>query len=176
MAQANRPSPVKLIMGTIFSDEGILIKAKVNLNRKFGPFDCESPIFSFDFTPYYEQEMGQNLKRQFFSFQKLINPQKLAAIKVYTNCLEKKFSLKSPPARRINLDPGYICASKLVLASCKDFSHRAYLGRGIYAEVTLHFRKGSFAPWPWTYPDYQTQDYLQLFNKIRAIYLSQLPR
>ena len=36
--------------------------------------------------------------------------------------------------RRVNLDAGYLCLAKLVLASTKDHAHRIYLRDGIYAE------------------------------------------
>ncbi len=180
MAELNRPSPVKLLIGAIFASEGILIKARVMLERKFGPLDYRSPIMPFDYTGYYSREMGMQLKRQFFSFKKLINPQDLAAIKVYTNRLEKRFSrrqdnLARKMVRRINLDPGYISRAKLVLATCKNYAHRIYLNKGIYAEVTLHFQDGTFVPRPWTYPDYRTQSYIREFNTIRRLYLKQLP-
>ena len=208
MAKGVRPSPVKLICGAIFASEGVLIKAEKELRRKFGPLDFTSPLMRFERTKYYEEEMGPNLKRKFFSFQRLISPQQLAAIKFYTNRLEKRFGLKkdnpsrsinpspvlpslrsglskdtetkskcridSERNRSINLDPGYISGSKLVLATCKNYSHRIYLDKGIYAEVTLHFQDATFKPWPWTYPDYKSEGYIQSFNKIREIYLKQL--
>ena len=187
MAEAKRPSQVKLIIGVIFTSEGILIEAKVRLEKKFGPVDFQSSLAPFNCTKYYEKAMGPNLKRQFLSFQRLINPRQLSAIKLYTNRLEKGLSQeksargrnskifldKAKPSRTINLDPGYISASKLVLATCKNYSHRIYLDKGIFAEVTLHFRSGTFTPWPWTYSDYKSKDYIQGFNMIREIYLKQ---
>lgn len=175
MAEAERPSLVKLVIGAIFDSEGILIEAQKKLVRRFGPLDFKSSTILFNFTEYYKEEMGDNLKRQFLSFRKLIMPEQLPRIKLYTNRLEKRLSRqKGRPSRRINLDPGYISASKLVLASCKNFSHRIYLDKGVYAEVTLHFKNKTFMPWPWTYPDYKTEDYIQNFNTIRKIYLRQL--
>ena len=176
MAEAQKPSPVKLLIGAITSGEGILIKAKVRLAKKFGPLDFQSPIMPFNWTKYYEKEMGPNLRRQFFSFQRLISPDELAKIKLYTNRLERRLSPCQPSPRTINLDPGYISAAKLVLATCKNYAHRIYLTKGVFAEVTLHFQDGSFVPCPWTYPDYKSKDYIQSFNAIRKIYLSQLPR
>jgi hypothetical protein len=64
--------------------------------------------------------------------------------------------------------------AKLVLASTKDHGHRVYLGQGIYAEVTLQYRGGRFQPWPWTYPDYASEEYCRLFGEIRALYHAQL--
>ena len=174
MAEAEKPSQVKLIIGAIFASEGILIEAKVRLEKKFGPVDFQSSFMPFNCTKYYEKAMGPALLRQFLSFQRLINPRQLSAIKLYTNRLEKGLSCtKDRPSRTINLDPGYISASKLVLATCKNYAHRIYLDKGIFAEVTLHFRSGTFTPWPWTYPDYKSKDYIQGFNMIRGMYLKQ---
>jgi hypothetical protein len=177
MAEAGRPSLVKLLAGAIFADEGILFQAEKNLRRRFGPIDFKSQAVPFNFTQYYAKEMGDNLWRCFFSFQRLILPGALADIKRYTNSLEKRLSrghkgrgISFGQRRRINLDPGYISLAKLVLASCKDYAHRIYLKKGVYAEVTLHFENGHFQAYPWTYPDYQSQSYLQSFNQIRSLY------
>lgn len=172
MTEVKTPLPVKLFMGAIFSGEGVLIEAKERLRKKFGCMDFQSPVMLFKCTEYYAKEMGANLKRQFFSFEKLINPQQLPEIKLYTNRMEKGFGCGQK--RSINLDPGYICGGKLVLATCKDYSHRIYLDKGVYAEVTLHFRDGTFNPWPWTYSDYKSKGYLKAFHKVREIYLKQL--
>ena len=69
--------------------------------------------------------------------------------------------------RTVNIDPGYITLSKLVLASTKDYSHRIYIGKGIYAETTLRFIHGSFKPIDTTYPDYRTQLAIDFFNRTR---------
>ena len=76
--------------------------------------------------------------------------------------------------RPVNLDPGYIEHAKVILASTKNFYHRIYLGSGIFAEVTMHFKNNTYQFFPWTYPDYQSKDYQDLFLKIRQIYRSQL--
>ena len=88
--------------------------------------------------------------------------------------LEEQFFFKDTKNRRINLDPGYVSASKMVLASTKDHAHRIYLGKGIFAEITLRYYQKTFQPWEWTYPDYRTQEYIDLFNQIRKIYMQQL--
>ena len=76
--------------------------------------------------------------------------------------------------RRINIDPGFLSLGKLILATTKDQCHRVYLGKGIFAEVTLFYKQKTFNPWPWTYPDYQSREYLEIFNSIRGIYQEQI--
>lgn len=172
MGEINKPLPVKLIVGFIFKEESILLKTQKVLVRRFGKIDFKSPILEFSYTDYYEKEMGARLKRQFISFAKLISPKNLASIKNTTNAIESRFSKNN--RRTINIDPGYLELSKLVLATTKDFAHRIYLNNGIYAEVTLSYRKNTFKELEWTYPDYRTTGYIEIFNKIREIYRKQI--
>ena len=131
-------------------------------------------MITFDHTDHYQKEMGVNLKRQFISFQRLAKPECLIKVKCFVTRLERKLSLGSTKSKRqINIDPGYISAGKLVLATNKNHQHRIYLGKGIYAEVTLCFTKGHLRPYRWTYQDYRTEEYIAIFNKIRNIYLTQ---
>ncbi|UCH12328.1 MAG: DUF4416 family protein [Candidatus Omnitrophota bacterium] len=174
MGQVRRSLPVKLITGIITGNENNFdITANV-LTKKFGAIDYKSPIYDFNLTNYYQKEMGPELKRQFLSFSKTIAPAKLAKIKLFTNKLEKRYSKNDK--RLINVDPGYVTASKLVLATTKDYSHRIYLDRGIFAEVTLYYKNGTFNPWGWTYPDYKTKGYIESFNHIREIYMLQMEK
>jgi len=161
---------VKLIIGFIYKDEAIFIKAKDKLRIRFGRIDFQSDTLDFNYTNYYEKEMGVGLKRKFISFSKLIPIQDLYHIKFYTNRLEEKFL--NSGARQVNIDPGYMDLAKLVLASTKDYAHRIYLRKGIFAEITLNYRNNSFAPNDWTYPDYRSQEYIGIFNKIRKLYAS----
>ncbi len=71
--------------------------------------------------------------------------------------------------RQINIDPGYVSLGKLVLATTKDQQHRIYLKKGIYAEITLRFVDKRFVPWDWTYRDYKSKQYMEVFNKIRSM-------
>lgn len=167
-----KPKFVKLIFGFIFKEEALLNSAETILNKHFGAIDFISPVFSFNYTRYYEKEFGMELSRLFVSFKKLINPEELSKIKVFSNKIEKKLS--NGNKRTINIDPGYIDLAKLILASTKDYSHRIYLGKGIFAETTLLFEGKSYKPWPWTYPDYASEEYISVFNKIRGIYAAQI--
>ncbi len=172
MGQIKKPQPVKLITGFIFKDEAVLKKAESFLSKQFGAIDFQSQILPFNYTDYYEKELGKNLKRQFISFKKLIRPEGLSRIKIITNNIERKLSFRG--ARRINIDPGYLNFSKLILASTKDYSHRISLGKGIYAELTLLYQNKAFGPLAWTYPDYRTPQYSAVFTRIREIYARQV--
>lgn len=174
MGQIESPLPVKLIYAILTATPDLLPAVYQRLSQRFGWIDFTSPLLSFDYTTYYEAEMGKDLKRQFVSFESLIAPDELASIKRFSNTVEREFAWDNAVSRPINLDAGYISPAKLILASTKDHAHRIYLQRGIYAEITLRFYRKTFRPWEWTYPDYRTPAYIEIFNHIRSIYMEQL--
>ena len=161
MAQAAEPPPVKLICGMISAKAELFDEAAEALAKAFGPVDLASEIMDFDFTHYYDEQMGSPLHRRFVAFAECVRPDALVEAKLATNAIEGEFAarLGGRPARPINLDVGYLEPSKLVLASMKNFSHRIYMGRGVYAEVTLLYRRGRWEPLAWTFPDYASGRY-----------------
>ena len=172
MGSLQKTLPVKLFL-SIFTRETHLFEIiQHKLISKFGPVDFSSEIIDFNHTQYYEKEFGINLKRNFISFRNLIKADNLWKIKIITNKLESKFSKENK--RRINLDPGYITQASLVLASTKNYSHRIYIKKGIYQEVSLIFKDKTFTPLPWTYPDYQTKECIDILIKMRDILNLQL--
>ncbi len=176
MAKKQSPEPVKLICPALARDDGWFERAEVELQDEFGPVDLTSETWDFDYTDYYTEEMGEGLKRRIYSFRKLIDPGELAAIKNLTNEKETRFADKSSGNRAVNLDPGYISHSKLVLASTKNYSHRIYIGEGIFAEITLEWHKNNFEPLKLTYPDYRTNAYRDFFALVRSVYASQVEK
>ena len=172
MGTAREPAPVKLIASLLTGDIDLLSAAKAALVHAFGPTDLESEILLFDHTDYYAAEFGPALQRQIVTFEQLIAPDDLPAVKRQTNELEQ--SLAREGQRRVNIDPGYVSLAKLVLATTKDHAHRLYLGQGIYGEVTLAYQQGRFRPWQWTYSDYASDRYCALFMEIRKRYKAQI--
>lgn len=172
MGVAGQPLPVKLVLAMLTSHSDLFGLASARLCNHFGSIDYISPILPFTHTAYYEPEFGTGLLRQFASYRTLMNPDELVEIKEFTNNLELDFAYGDK--RRINLDPGYLTLAKYVLATTKDQSHRIYLGKGIYAEVTCNYRKGQWQANPWTYPDYCSAGYLQILTDIRALMAVQL--
>ena len=168
---------VKLVTSVFSQDKNLIDSVVRMLVDKFGKIDFKTKLLDFNQTNYYEKEMGKTLLRRFVSFEGLIEPDSISDIKIYTNELEKSISpsWKIERKRDVNIDPGYLSLSKLVLVSTKDFYHRIYLNNDIYAEITLIFKKethskGGFQPFQWTYPDYESQEYRSIFNQIRKIY------
>jgi hypothetical protein len=175
MAAIRQFVPVKLFIGVLASHSKLIPDVERRLLDAFGAIDHRSPVIPFDFTDYYEPEMGEIIDRVFFSFERLIEADQLPEIKRQTNQLEQELApLLTSVKRPVNLDPGYIEQAKVILASTKNFYHRIYLGGGIFGEVTMHFKNNTFQFFPWTYPDYQSKDYQEFFLKLRHIYRSQL--
>jgi hypothetical protein len=168
-------SPVKLFLGVLASEAAHLSEVESRLSSEFGPIDLRSAEIPFTFTDYYRRETGDHIVRVFFSFERLIEGDRLPEIKLWTNTLEAEFASEHSDVQRpVNLDPGYIENAKVVLASTKNFYHRMYLGRGIFAEVTMHYRNNAWEFFPWTYPDYQSPEYQEFFVALRRRYREQL--
>ena len=169
MGAIHQPEPVKLFVGMLAARSEGFATAEEMLVARFGAEDFASPELPFAWTDYYKGEMGEGLLRKFVSFERLIVPDAIADIKHATNAMEDDLAKRFPggPKRPVNLDPGYLTLSKVVLATTKDYSHRLYLSAGIYAEVTLRFHKGRYDPWEWTYRDYRTDEYAAFFLDMR---------
>ncbi|MCD6404962.1 MAG: DUF4416 family protein [Planctomycetes bacterium] len=175
MAESNT-LPVQLVAGLIVNPAEGFERALSALEAAWGKVDMQSPVWPFDFTDYYRNEMGEGLLRQFVAFDNLQPLERLHQVKVESIEMEAHLGAASPAgvARPVNIDPGYICHSKLVLFSTKDFSHRIWVGGGIFAEVTLEWHKGGFVPLAYTFPDYRSEKYRTFFNEARNRYVRKL--
>ncbi len=164
------PHPPALLMLAAFSrHDAALAWARAKASAEFGPIAMESPPFSFDQTDYYRESMGEGLRKVFFAFEKPYSLDETAETKLATNRWEEEYAAEHRHAepRPLNLDPGYLTLGKLVLSSTKDFAHRIYLARGIYAEVTLFFRHGRWEHHEFTFADYRRADYQAFFTRCR---------
>jgi hypothetical protein len=175
MGQPTFHSPVLLLLAAFSRHEAALNWARRKASNAWGPIALESPQFEFAETRYYDATMGAGLKKVFLAFERPWDPAGLIEIKLETNRWEEEFAatttnrdVASAVTRPLNLDPGYLTLGKLVLASTKDFAHRVYLSRGIYAEVTLQFKHGRWEHHQYTFPDYRRVDYQQFFTDCRG--------
>jgi hypothetical protein len=165
--------PVKLFCGLLLSKESSFDKVLKLLEELNGTIDYVSPLLDFSvFSNYYEQEMGCDIRRYFVSFTNLINRIELPDIKNRAISTEKNHSVNDK--RMFNIDPGYLALGQVFLASTKDNFCRVYVRDGIYVEVTLRYIKNSYTPFPYTYRDYRSEEYLDFFNSVRKIYKEQL--
>jgi hypothetical protein len=175
MGKIQQALPVKLIVGILTSIPELLPETEKELTALFGAIDARSEIFPFDWTGYYDAEMGSPIYRRFLGFADLIEAPAVARAKIAANELEAAMAAKYPGVGRpVNLDPGYMEQSKIVLASTKNFFHRILISRGIYAEVTLHYQDKRWKSFPWTFPDYGSERYHPFFTALRENYRRQL--
>jgi len=172
MSKLLQPPPVLLFIAFIFEESSELDSCIKNLNEKYGELSFKSNKLEFSHSEYYKSEMGPNLNRIVIGFQNLIERDKLVGIKIFTNSLEEKFSIDG--RRTINIDPGYISGEHLILATGKGFYHRPYLGKGVYADLTLVYQKNKFRALEWTYPDYVSEDMIGFFYELRKKYTDKL--
>ncbi len=171
-----RPATPAMLMASILYRQGAYRDlALERLNALFGPVAVQGPEFAFDQTTYYEAEMGANLRRILVGFAPLVPRESLVECKLATNALEQELADGSG-RRRVNVDPGLLTVENLVLATGKNFGHRIYLGKGIYAELTLIYRQGGFSALPWTYPDYASRELQEVLLVMRQHLLAALRR
>jgi len=138
MGKPGQPKRVLFFIATLFKDEEIYYLTRRIIIECFGDTILESAKKYWDYSKYYSAELGEPIFRKFMFFKNLISEADISDIKLQTNQIEEKLSTNGK--RTINIDPGYIGLSKLVLATTKDYSHRIYLKDGIYGEVTLIFK------------------------------------
>ena len=168
MSRLKSPEPSKLVISLIVKNKSLVDKIAKILISTFGEIDIVSPWLTFDYTTYYEKEMGRPLFRRMLAFKKLTHQDILPEIKVKTDKLEQEFS--SNGKRKINIDPGYLLRERFVLATGKNFAHRIYIGQGVYADLTLIYKDGRYHKLAWTYPDYADEKILTFLYRLRKKY------
>lgn len=172
MSTIKSPAPVALLVAALYAPVWTDARVAELIFENFGQPLLPERAFDFTFSKYYEEEMGRNLRKAFYLLDRLIDPSELPEWKLHAMALEERYA--SGRKRTINLDPGYLDAPKLVLATAKNFAHRIYLGRGVYADVQLYVKNGKFQTNPWTYPDYQVSAHLQFFEQGRKLYMEKI--
>ena len=164
--------------------EDLLGRTEKLLEMEFGPVDLRDAVYDFDpMTDYYAGEFGRGLRKIIFSLEETIPAEKLVEVKIRTNEIEEELAREfapgeAKPPRVVNIDPGYLNHSKVVLATTKDHSHRLYMGRGIFEEVTLNYRRvpGEYQAHAWTFRDYQMPGRIAFFGRVRELYREGIKR
>lgn len=150
--------PAKFFFAISTGDQGLSSAAHEELSHRFGALDPPGKPYNFSlYSRYYDEELGAPVWKHLIGLEELRQPTDLVPIKRTTESIESGFRLEKGGrlCRRVNIDPGYVNGWQVVLASVKNYAHRIYLGQGVFAEITLVYRKSSFHSLPWTYPDYQ---------------------
>jgi hypothetical protein len=168
MGTTNKPQQVRLFASILFRGNEDLLKTLDMLSAKIGAIEEKTPVAPFLHTNYYKKEMGGDLMRTFFLFGAPIERESLPEIKIITNAIEQSFA--SEGKRTVNIDPGYVALEHVILATTKGYAHRVHIKNGIYADLTLMYRNGTYRPLEWTYPDYAEADTISLFLQWREHY------
>jgi hypothetical protein len=168
---AASPQRSLLVLSVLGRSAAHVGQAIEQLEQQLGELLYISAELPFDWTDYYEGELGQQPVRRFVALRELVEPSRLPEIKRATDRLEVALS-RPGEGRGINLDPGILNAHQLVLASTKPRRHRIYLREGIYADLMLLFDGDSCSSLPWTYADYADEDQGRLLLQLRELYLS----
>jgi len=176
MATTVEPKPAKYFVAFLLADLTLLAAVEVEIAAALGAIDGRSAIAEWQESRFYAAEMGTKLWRGFWAVHPLRGAEQLAAAKCRSQGIEDGFRDPVSRGRRVNLDPGYLDALKVVLASTKNANQRVYLNSGIYAEATLFYHHGRFHGLSYTYPDYLTPLALEFFQATRAVYVEQLRR
>ncbi|MCG8572520.1 MAG: DUF4416 family protein [Spirochaetes bacterium] len=173
MSRLKEPPKVKLVIAFFTPFEQLLNEVIDKLINHWGELDYVSSHFPFTETSYYQKEMGTGLILQIVSFKNLIHRNGLPEVKNITCQLESIWQKEQN--RQVNIDPGLLTLENFILATGKGYSHRIYLDKGVYADLTLIYQKSSgYQNLPWTYPNYQNQVIKDHLTAIRKIYVSQL--
>lgn len=173
MGEIKQPERAKLFCAIMYAESADIASVISDLENAFGKVETRGEKYPFTYTDYYTPEFGGNLYKEMVVFGSTVEQEKLAEIKRFTNSVEEKY-LAENGKRSINIDPGFVLPSKLILASTKDFSHRIYVGEGIYAEITFMFSRKGVRFLDWTYPDYRSSEVSGFFIKVREKYMSEM--
>ncbi len=171
------PIPAKYFIAVMLGPGGEGCPFVTDLEAELGPIESRSVEYDFSpFSTYYDDEMGTPVRKHFLVFKQPRSMERLLETKLFAEMLQERyaFSNKGARARRVNLDPGYLTPWSVVLSTVKNHAHRIYLGKGVFAELTLIFRNGGYQPLPWTYPDYSSPGVVRFLGDVRSSYMRQL--
>ena len=168
---------VKFFVGLIYREEAQAGLARAGMSAVLGEAGLRSPAVPFTATDYYQGEMGAPLLRRFVAFREWQPPELLPEVKVAAMGVEARLAAGS--RRTVNIDPGYLSAANVVIATAKNHYHRVPLRDGVYAHLEYVLKDGRLQFLPWTYPDFKSEPYLDFFNRLREQFRtehkSQLP-
>lgn len=165
------PARPVLALCAVMARRRLLDAVAADLEREIGPVGHRGPVYRFDYTSYYEREMGGELCKQIFAFSDAVLPHRLAELKGRAMEIERRRSVAEGGGgmqRRANIDPGLLSESSLVLATTKYGGHRIAIAPGLYAEITLLFERGRYRRQPWTYADYTSEEMQAFLLQLRG--------
>ncbi len=171
MARIQTPPQGRLIISVIYNSLDGLADCLKLLEKQFGRVQYETTEIECSDNGYYE-EMGRQLSRRFFSFEKMVERDALPEIKANCHKIERQLGdqVDDYTFRTVNVDPGILSPGNLIMASHREMGHRIYLGKGIFAETTLIYARGRFTQLPWTNADFCHEEAVRLFSECRKTF------
>jgi len=139
------------------------------VNDEMREIHLSSGIYDFNYTDYYSDEFGSDLKKVILIGGK-IEIDELSTIKYRSIEIEADYSNKN--RRTMNIDPGFLTLSNLVLYSTKEYSSSIPLNERINVVLELIYHGGSYQALEWTYPDYSAL--IPFFNTVREHYIKRV--
>jgi hypothetical protein len=176
MSTPTIPPPAQVVLAVLSARwERVWPDLCRELEQCLGPVCHDSGLMDFTQTDYYDAELGTPIQRRLLGFERLAPMDSLPELKLWTNELEERHA-RPDGRRRCNLDPGLLTLERLVLATGKNYTHRIYLGRGIWADLTLIYQFGAWRSFPWTFGDYAGPRLQEHLTRLRERYKSALDR
>ncbi|HUV29923.1 MAG TPA: DUF4416 family protein [Acidobacteriota bacterium] len=172
MARIQIPPPGRLVISIIYSHIDAVADSLVQLEKQFGRIQCETVDIPYTHNDKYSEEMGEGLMRRFFSFEKPVARDALPEIKAACRKIERQLGdrVDDYTFRTVNIDPGILSPDNLVMASHREYNHRIYLARGVFAETQLIWARGKFTRLPWTSPDFCHDEAVDFFLRVRQTF------
>ena len=169
MARSQKPTPGRLIVSIMYSSMDALADAVTALEKKYGRVQCETLEIPCCDQELYKEEMGENLLRRFLSFDKKIDRSALVDLKVVCDKIEMSLSdvVDDYYFRTVNIDPGILTTSNIVIASHHETNYNVYIRDGVFAEIALIYGRGEYRRLPWTNPDYCSDESINFFKRVR---------
>ncbi len=159
------PPPSRLVLALMWNPKFSLEEFIPKLQTIWGEIKSQSLVYDFIHTQYYKKEMGEGLRKVFIEINGLFSRDSLVGHKLKATELENKY-LDENKNRLLNVDPLFVNLENIVISTSKAFSHRAYLEKGVYADVAFIWHTKHFEALPWTYPDYKQN--VHYFEDVRA--------
>ncbi len=170
MVRKQEPSQGRLLVYIVHSSLDALADALSALEKRFGLVQFETLELPDNKDEFYREEMGENLQRRFFSFERTIGRDAMTNVKSVCHKIESQFADRVDDYcfRTVNIDPGILTPSNIVMASHREYNHRVYLEDGVYAELALVWSKGRYVRLPWTNPDFCHGEAIEFFQRVRG--------
>jgi hypothetical protein len=153
-----------LFRDDFFSQNDLVGFWEKKIGKSFLLYPQNNPL-----SQYYAEEMGAPLRR-FFALSSQSYPREFL-LSTKLESLEWEKSWARDEGRLVNVDIGFLSPENFILATTKNYSHRIYLGQGIFADLTYQFTKGELQTFAWTYPDYLDEQKKEFFTWGRGFLL-----